>query len=106
MRMTKKLENKIDKMIKKFDFQRVKRTMECLDWHWGGNPNFPTIEELKKSAREHLMEVAEVAGREKDDFNPCWCSSGGFVAFAYVSEDNHLQLELSFNVESIDIDWV
>ena len=67
-----KLRNKIDDIMENFDFERVHKVMDMLEWRWGSAKNgVPSVEELKKEAKRLLV----TACSEKNHI-----STGGFKA--------------------------
>jgi len=48
----------IEYIIQNFDFHKVHKVMEIVDWQWAEN-GVPTIDELRKQARELLEDVRE-----------------------------------------------
>lgn len=50
---------KIEDIIRDFNFEKVHKVMEMLDWKWAmSRYDVPTIEELKAEARRLLVEAA------------------------------------------------
>jgi len=89
----KSLESFYDKsisdIVEGFDYEKVKKVMDCLEWEWGGGDKIPTIDEIEEvSIRLLRRAVSE---------NISQCATGGFV----VTKDGHY-LTLSFNVENTD----
>ena len=67
-----KLRNKIDDIMENFDFERVHKVMDMLEWRWGSAKNgVPSVEELKKEAKRLLVSACV----EKNHI-----STGGFKA--------------------------
>lgn len=52
---------KIEDILDEFNFEKVHKAIEALDWTWYYN-GVPTIAELRRSARRLLNDVAEVDG--------------------------------------------
>lgn len=68
-----KTKKAIKKILKNFDFGKVHRVMENLNWTWGSTDyTVPTIEDLKSQAKDLLKKVTE------GDYKVI--SSGGFEA--------------------------
>ena len=44
----------IEDILDEFDFQKVHKAMELLEWKWGMPPAYPSIGELRKTARSLL----------------------------------------------------
>lgn len=81
--MTDKQEQ-VNAIIDEFDFQKVHKVMQCLEWEWF-DTGIPSVEDLKRKARELLENV------EPKHIT----ATGGFRA----SMDSENCLELSFVVE-------
>lgn len=77
--------SKIDKVIERFDFEKVHKTMVALNWTWR-DEGVPTIKSMKETARKLLQNAAI------NEFGNIF--TGGFYAKRY--EDG--ELELSFIV--------
>jgi hypothetical protein len=78
-----------------FDFERVEKVMDCLNWKWGCiEGQVPDIYEIRRFARQLLADT--IIGLchliEDKSFSLC---SGGFVAKSYRDGS----LSLSFIVE-------
>ena len=81
----------IDEILDEFDFEKVHKVMEFLDWKWGGG--VPTIGGMRKVARNLLKEAAEgevVA-----------IGTGGFQVRKHVG-DGTIYLTLEFVVTAWD----
>jgi hypothetical protein len=52
---------KIEDILDEFNFEKVHKAMEALDWTWHDS-GVPTIAELRRSARRLLNKVAEHDG--------------------------------------------
>lgn len=90
--MTK--QEKIDNILKNFDFEKVHETMKFLKWTWYGDINEPSIYELVKAGEDKL--IGAIKQLEKGDENLIYStSSGGFRGTAWYYE-NELQLQLTF----------
>lgn len=84
------IEEQITEIIKEFDFNKVKKIIDFLEWTWAGD--IPTIKEIKKSAIDHL----------NDAFDICWqynseeahSSSGGLKATYFKNSGFQLQFVL------------
>lgn len=87
--MTAKYEEQIERILDNFDFDKVKKVMECLEWAYIGEDDPPSHRKLIKMAEDVLKSVSE-----KEDINECSC--GGFVAKKEAGE-----LALFFQIEGI-----
>jgi hypothetical protein len=79
--MKKKKNKSIKKIMKHFDFKRVHKTMEALEWEWVF-VGVPSLEEIKKFAKELLIRSVS----EKITI-----STGGFTS-KYDEKDNTISL--------------
>lgn len=78
----------LDELIEDFEWDKVKRIMEELNWTWWGNDNPPTIEEMKEMVRGLYSSIENRV--ENNEY--CFCSSGGFKLTFNPDEDNELSL--------------
>ena len=101
----KDLEYMIRDIIDEFDFDKVERTMEALNWKWRGET--PTLYDLRKEA-EHLLRGA--AKSRLSDFKDTHHdvaiinATGGFEARTYCNENKTkiTGLDLAFVITSWD----
>lgn len=73
------LRDKIDEIMDVFDFEKVKKVMDCLDWKYYDDTDkyyYPDVVDLRKTARRLLL----------DSYFCRYISTGGFIAEYY--EDN------------------
>jgi len=89
----------LDDLMDHFDFEKVHRVMEYLDWKWitpSNDLEIPSIPRLKKAARQHLRMAFKRQGT---------IGSGGLEASyvpptpEWVGEDPYGILELKFVLE-------
>jgi hypothetical protein len=90
----------IDDILDEFDFNKVHKAMEALDWRWVGT-GVPTIDELRNGAHHLLRGAAN--SRLYEFKNEHWLegivnSTGGFQATAYCNESKSkiIRLDLKF----------
>jgi hypothetical protein len=96
----------IDEILDEFNFAKVRKAMEALDWKWAG-VGIPTIDDLRNEAHRLLRGAANARLYEfKDDH---WLegiqnSTGGFQAMAWCDEDKTkiIRLDLKFVLTSWD----
>ena len=83
----------IDAMLDAFDWEQVKRVMDALDWKYGSGEEAhrPTFAEMRRTAKNHLLCVAESAEY------PYSTHSGGFLAEAFAPG----KFDLYFVIESV-----
>jgi hypothetical protein len=97
-------EKMIDEIIDNFDFERCHFVMSKLKWEWGFN-GVPTIEDLKRAARQR-MEQAIKGALDKNDILPLnsyyFSSSGGLKATAWRNRYGHLE---AINLEFVLAEW-
>jgi hypothetical protein len=77
-----------------FDFHKVHRVMEFMNWQWSGEV-VPSVSEMRKEVRRLLLE--SMKGRDQ-------VSSGGFLATYQEWEKVGGVLELKFVIEEWDWD--
>jgi hypothetical protein len=82
----------IDEILREFNFERCKLTMDYLNWTWGFTNQVPSIEELKKSALNRIHSAIEVIRNRKNIsyHHPAVCSSGGLQATVFVNKYGHI----------------
>ena len=89
----------IDEIIEYFDWGKVHKTMEFLNWTWATTDNeVPTIGQLFNNAVRLLQDAYDGALKEKQDYI---VSTGGFRAKALVNEEKEIfELQLAFELTS------
>jgi Mg2+/Co2+ transporter CorC len=87
--MTNQESEKVDKLLKKFDFKTCQIAMLIMDWNYKGTP--VTIEELKKTAEDCL---AQLINNGYDEF-----STGGFTAKREYDGGDFIGITLTFELE-------
>jgi hypothetical protein len=96
----------IDNILDEFNFAKVRKAMEALDWKWA-SVGIPTIDDLRNEAHRLLRGAANARLYEfKDDH---WLegiqnSTGGFEAMAWCDENKTkiIRLDLKFVLTSWD----
>jgi hypothetical protein len=83
----------IENLLNEFDFQKVMKVMELLDWKWIGER--PTLTQLRNTAQS-LLEDVLYEGR-RNDYKPWDMGTGGFVV-EYRVYHGREHLGLAFNV--------
>lgn len=87
--MTDKQFEAIESIMDNFDFDKVQKVMEFLNWKWVSTENgIPSVQELRSQARRLIKEAIEEKVR---------IATGGFRV-DYFSEDGGY-VELSFIVD-------
>ena len=99
------LEYMIEDILNEFDFDKVERVMEVLDWKWRGET--PTLYDLRETALRLLRGAAESRlGAFKDEHHhvAIISATGGFEAKAFCDENKTkiTGLQLDFIVTSWD----
>jgi hypothetical protein len=104
--MNQSLYARIPEVMERFDFEKVQRTMEFLNWKWAntsaGNST-PTVEELESEAYRQLHEVIRIyeeRGRPVSGMN---VASGGFEARVDVYSSGNSALQLLFYVDCASV---
>lgn len=103
--MDKKIIQVLDEIMDNFDFDRVKQTMDALDWTWCwvGEENVaqarrgPTVDEIKQTAADLLWNLA-VDPDPENTFR----AIGGFRAERDFSDPENPWMRLSFEVTDWD----
>lgn len=86
----------IDTVLERFDFEKVHRVMQLLDWKWGNlglELRVPTAQEIKCSAYGLMLEARRL------DSN---VSSGGLEAYWVTQFDGKRRIGLRFILEYRD----
>ena len=84
----------VEEIIRNFDFLRVKKVMDCLDWKWYFKDTPPSIGEIMIAAQNQLEEAIE---------RKITLSSGGFKSTYYPKDECGDEcVELEFIIESWD----
>lgn len=78
----------IDELIANFDWDKVKKIMEKLDWTWWGSEETPTYEEMQKCVRDLYSSIKDRV--EKNEY--AFAATGGFKLTFNPEEDNELSL--------------
>ena len=76
-----------------YDFERVHKVMETLNWTWASSDGVPSVEELKEQAVDLLIKCFQQSEKNKKD---CLVATGGFEACSYYKEDGEIDFELKF----------
>ena len=106
--MKKRFQKEIDDALALFDFEKVHRTMQVLNWQWyhsgEDGTKVPSIDEIKKRGKELLQEAAESALLTKDEYV---IGTGGFRAEAkyypkHGIKKSFLWVRLAFILEDWD----
>ena len=73
----RKIDKKVKKIMKHFDFKKVHKVMELLDWKWKTEEGLevPSVKQLKKHAKKQLENVVDNYKKKHEDL---YISSGGF----------------------------
>lgn len=90
----------IEYVLNGFDFIKVNKVMEYLDWQWYG-AGVPSVYELTKQSEYLLLRVYWLCFKSEDKSIPQCCASGGFKATCFY-EDNKFWFELEFIINSSD----
>jgi len=86
------MDARIAKVVGNFDFHKVRRVMELLDWRWQHAENgVPEIHEMVETATRLLNDLVE--GNSKET------GTGGFTAYWFQDEPHEKEPALRFVVE-------
>ena len=97
-----KEQDMITNILENFDFGKVQRTMEFLDWRWGFNEEPVTEEMLRRSAIIRLEDAMKMAKNGKHSYTTYFSSSGGLKANAWKNRYGHIE---AISLEFIVSDW-
>lgn len=93
--LTEGQRNSIDEIMDNFDFSRVKKTMDALEWEWYGI-GIPTESEIRSEARRLLKDCLK---------RRCgYLSTGGFTV-EYKSYPRELALRFEIDENRTYIKW-
>lgn len=102
------MQDHIDYIMDNFDFERVEKVMEFLEWKWSPSNESPSGYEIKRYARQLLKQVYERAqkmciARKEENHVETYIKCGGFKAtHHWWVEDDVEKLELEFIVSDWD----
>lgn len=89
----------ISGIIENFDFEKVHKVMEFLEWGWQDD-GVPTIGKLMLSAQKRLEEAFDYCNSNKTNY---YTGSGGFhIKADYDKKEGCTYLELSFQLANWD----
>lgn len=96
--ITSNQERLIQQTIRYFDWEKVEKVMDLLDWKWV-LPNMvglhrPTRFQMQQACYRHLCNSIQFGNS----------GSGGFKASYYLDEDDYERFELEFVVTGWDVD--
>lgn len=104
MEITPTIRKTIDEVLDNFDFERVEKTMQTLNWTWGAGATaeVPDIARLRTQARSLLQDCIEHRPKDREDY---WeASTGGFTAKSVTYDDEDFRISLVFELASYDAD--
>lgn len=93
------IDSQIKEIINNFDFERVHKVMQLLEWKWFSSnteDKVPSYGELVQQA-QYLMKQA-VKGLNDNKGNYYSTGTGGFNTTAIRCEDGYVVIELQFNI--------
>lgn len=93
------MQDHIDYIMDNFDFEKVHKAMNALDWKWSSSNGIPEIYDLRRTARS-LLKSAWVYGQNGAE-NPR-TGTGGFWAEYGKHDDGSEWLELNFQITQWD----
>ena len=104
--MTRKKYDMVNEVLAHFDFDKVKQTMDALDWTWRGSKETPTIQELKEEAERLLNNAIDqvLSTKNEERHEVGWiAATGGFKAMAWKTKKGKLaKVQLEFIVSEWD----
>lgn len=93
-----------EEILDHFDFAKVQKVMEFMDWTWYDTDGVPSISDIRKKAREMLRLCADKLLDNPEDAFPDYATgTGGLYAKAYRDAENGIAyFRLYFAVEAWD----
>lgn len=85
---------KIEYIMNEFDFAKVRRVMEFLDWGWYGE-GVPNVDVMRSTARRLL-------GNLTGSIKSLSSATGGFRAYRSTGETGEEHFTLTFDLESAE----
>jgi hypothetical protein len=87
-------QEQIDEIMDNFDFNKVAKVMDFLDWKWFLNGyRVPEESEIRKKVRQHLAEAFDCGQGQGRKYTLC---TGGFVC-SY--DPQYSELSLTFELD-------
>ena len=98
MQFSDKILNDIDYVLDNFDFEKVHKVMEFLEWKWAGYDEI-SIGDLRQYARKLIKNC--LSGMIKGNENQFSIECAGFVVQSYQYDDD-VRFSLRFSLASWD----
>ena len=90
------LDQHMDIIMDHFDFERVRKVMEALDWRWfSAEEGIPKISEMRQKVRKLMRNAYDYSSEVAESYS----ATGGFHVTYYRDIDK-------FIVEFVVTDWV
>ena len=95
------IEQSLTEIISNFNFDKVQKVMEFLNWSWTTSENpIPCVRELKECASPLLIKCYDYCITNKSQFET---GTGGFIARGFYDEETkQVWLKLSFSLAGWD----
>jgi hypothetical protein len=84
------MQEQMDNLIERMDFKAIREYMQSVNWTWAGYLDTPSIDALKRTAR-NVLEIAASSPRENT-----LAATGGFVAYKFTWDGGSTELRLGF----------
>jgi hypothetical protein len=97
--MTSEQIQAIDDILAQFDFNKVHRVMEFLDWRWGHETSPPPLAELIRTARQCLEVACRTFNHIGQPPTGMKWATRGFMATVDVYPSGNTSLSLQFSVD-------
>ena len=95
-----KLRQAIPYIFERFDFEKVQKVMEFLEWRWADEMGVPSIVSLKTTARDLLEGCVDEFERLGCPAHGMSYATGGFEAQIECYENSEPRLQLLFYVDT------
>jgi hypothetical protein len=89
----------IDSVLDDFDFEKIQKMMQAVNWTYAISNEVPDVPVLRKTARTLLRTAVKEFAPLMDSQRSFGVSSGGFEATAFCDEDGEHGVMLKFVAE-------
>ena len=97
-----KEQDMISEILENFDFEKVRQTMEFLDWRWGLDSRVVSVDMLRRAAIVRMEDAMQMAKKGLRINMTYFSSSGGLKACAWRNRFGHIE---AISLEFILSDW-
>ena len=102
MNQVDKEKEMMDEILDNFDFVKCHDVMSKIGWTWFLEPSAPSIERIKESARNRMMDAIKVCKDGESHKSSYFSSSGGLKATTWKNRYGHIE---GIRLEFVLTDW-